>query len=497
MRFFKSKFKKLNPLKKLASQTAIYGVSSIVGRFLNYLLVPLYTRFFSTSEYGVVSEFYAYTGFFAVLLTFGMETGYFRFSSDNRYKGVYDTILSFLTIVSIGFLILIYLLSGDLAVLLHYEGYEHYFVWFAFILTLDTLGALPFAKLRQEENARRFALIKLVEIAVNIGLNVFFVMAKYQFENGSNGILASFYNPQIGVGYIFIANLVSSVFKLLLLSDKLIISFSNIDFSSLRKIVIYSFPMVIIGFAGIINEMLDRSMMKFLLPGTAAENLSQLGIYSACYKISIVMSLFIQAFRFAAEPFFFSQAKNEQAPKLYADVMRWFVWFCAAVFIVVTIYTEQFGLFVGKDFRSGLFIVPILLMANLMLGIYVNLSVWYKLTDNTFIGALVSIFGALITIILLTKLVPVYGYVGAAWATLFCYTFMVLVSYALGKRYFPVPYDLVRIISYIVLCVLVWIMYVAYFENQPLFMKITLFAGSLIALLMIDIRTWIKIIKRA
>jgi O-antigen/teichoic acid export membrane protein len=255
--------------------------------------------------------------------------------------------------------------------------------------------------------------------------------------------------------------------------------------------------MVIIGFAGIINEMLDRSMMKFLLPGTAAENLSQLGIYSACYKISIVMSLFIQAFRFAAEPFFFSQAKNEQAPKLYADVMRWFVWFCAAVFIVVTIYTEQFGLFVGKDFRSGLFIVPILLMANLMLGIYVNLSVWYKLTDNTFIGALVSIFGALITIILLTKLVPVYGYVGAAWATLFCYTFMVLVSYALGKRYFPVPYDLVRIISYIVLCVLVWIMYVAYFENQPLFMKITLFAGSLIALLMIDIRTWIKIIKRA
>jgi O-antigen/teichoic acid export membrane protein len=486
----------LNPLKKLASQTAIYGVSSIVGRFLNYLLVPLYTRFFSASEYGVVSEFYAYTGFFAVLLTFGMETGYFRFSNDDKYKGVYDTLLSFLFVISIGFIVLIYVLSGDLATLLHYEGYEHYFIWFAFILALDTLGALPFAKLRQEEHARRFALIKLVEIAINIGLNVLFVMAKYQFEHGSDGMLASIYNPQIGVGYIFIANLVSSIFKLLLLSDKILISFSRINFNILRTIVIYSFPMVIIGFAGIINEMLDRSMMKFLLPGTASENLSQLGIYSACYKISIVMSLFIQAFRFAAEPFFFSQSKNEQAPKLYADVMKWFVWFCAGVFIVVTIYTEQFGYFVGESFRSGLFIVPILLMANLMLGIYVNLSVWYKLTDNTFIGALVSIAGAAITIILLTKLVPVYGYAGAAWATLVCYTFMVLASYVLGRKYFPVPYDLVKILSYILLCVAIWIIYVAYFEYQLLLMKITLFVFAVISLFLIDLKTWIKLLKR-
>jgi len=486
----------LNPLKKLASQTAIYGVSSIVGRFLNYLLVPLYTRFFSTSEYGVVSEFYAYTGFFAVLLTFGMETGYFRFSNDDKYKGVYETLLSFLFVISIGFIVLIYVLSGDLATLLHYEGYEHYFIWFAFILALDTLGALPFAKLRQEEHARRFALIKLVEIAINIGLNVLFVMAKYQFEHGSDGMLASIYNPQIGVGYIFIANLVSSIFKLLLLSDKILISFSRINFNILRTMVIYSFPMVIIGFAGIINEMLDRSMMKFLLPGTASENLSQLGIYSACYKISIVMSLFIQAFRFAAEPFFFSQSKNEQAPKLYADVMKWFVWFCAGVFIVVTIYTEQFGYFVGDSFRSGLFIVPILLMANLMLGIYVNLSVWYKLTDNTFIGALVSIAGAVITIILLTKLVPVYGYAGAAWATLVCYTFMVFVSYALGRKYFPVPYDLVKILSYILLCIAIWIIYVAYFEYQLLFMKITLFVFAVISLFLIDLKIWIKLLKR-
>ncbi len=494
--FSYSKNEALNPLKKLASQTAIYGVSSIVGRFLNYLLVPLYTRFFSTAEYGVVSEFYAYTGFFAVLLTFGMETGYFRFSNDSKYKNVYTTLLAFLSVISIAFIVLIYFLSGNLAQLLHYEGYEYYFIWFAFILALDTLGALPFAQLRQEEHAKRFATTKLVEIAVNIGLNIIFVIAKSEYDSGSDSFIGSLYNPQIGVGYIFIANLASSVVKLLLLADKFFILEFSIDTNLLRNALSYSFPMVIIGFAGIINEMLDRSMMKFLLPGTVNENLAQLGIYSACYKISIVMSLFIQAFRFAAEPFFFSHAKDNKAPKLYADVMRWFVWFCSVIFIVVVIFTNEFGFFVGKDFRSGLFIVPILLLANLMLGIYVNLSIWYKLTDKTFIGSLVSIAGAMITIAFILQLVPVYGYAGAAWATLFCYCFMVVASYLLGRKYFPVPYDLGKIAAYILLCIFVWFISVNYFNDNVLIHKIMLTLLMIVLLVIIDLKAWLNFLKR-
>jgi O-antigen/teichoic acid export membrane protein len=270
--------------------------------------------------------------------------------------------------------------------------------------------------------------------------------------------LASLYDPSIGVGYIFIANLISSLMKLILLSDLFYKIGLKHDFVLLKKIFRYSFPMVIIGFAGIINEMLDRSMMKFLLPGTIHENLSQLGIYSACYKISIVMSLFIQAFRFAAEPYFFSIYKNENSRAVYADVMDWFIWFCSGIFIVVTIFLDEFGHFVGKDFRVGLSIVPILLLANLLLGIYVNLSIWYKLTDRTMLGAGVSLLGAGITVVLLWILVPLFGYTGAAWTTLICYASMALISYILGQKYFTIPYKVGNMVIFILLCIGIWLL---------------------------------------
>lgn len=448
----------MNPIKKLASQTAIYGVSSIIGRFLNYLLVPLYTRFFSTAEYGVISEFYAYSGFLIVLLTFGMETAVFRFAKDESSTTSQSTILRFLLSSSSLFIVCIAVLSPFLATQLHYQGYEYYFVLFAFILGADALGAVPFASLRLDERPTRFAFVKLTEIAVNIGLNLLFVFAKQRYDAGVNSGWSIFYDPSIGVGYIFIANLISSLVKLILLSDLFYKIGISSDFTLLKKIIRYSLPMVIIGFAGIINEMLDRSMMKFLLPGTVRENLSQLGIYSACYKISIVMSLFIQAFRFAAEPYFFSIYKSENSRQVYADVMDWFVWFCTGIFIVVTVFLDEFGLFVGKDFRVGLNIVPILLLANLLLGIYVNLSIWYKLTDRTMLGAGVSIFGAGITVILLYILVPLYGYTGAAWTTLICYALMAITSYLLGKKYFSVPYRLGNMVIFILLCIGIWLL---------------------------------------
>ncbi|HEY0261666.1 MAG TPA: oligosaccharide flippase family protein [Chitinophagales bacterium] len=443
----------MSALKKLASQTAIYGLSSIVGRFLNYLLVPIYTRFFLPEEYGVVSEFYAYSGFLSVLLTFGMETGFFRFAKDERFTKVYSTILQFLIASSLFFVALIAFFSTPLADSLQYKGFEHYFIWFAIIIACDAIGALPFAKLRQEENAVRFAVVKLLEIGVNVGLNFVFIylLQKSKTEN------ISWFNPSLGVGYIFIANLVASAIKLLLLSDKLIAVKNGFDAAFIKTALRYSLPMVIIGFAGIINEMLDRMSMKFLLPGTIKENLAQLGIYAACYKVSIVMSLFIQAFRFAAEPFFFSHAKEKNSRQLYADVMNWFMLFCSCIFVLVTIYLDWFGLFVGANYREGLFIVPILLLANMFLGAYVNLSIWYKLSDKTALGALVSIVGSLVTITLLYWWIPQFGYEGAAWATLACYAFMAIASYLLGQKFFPVPYNLWRLFFFLAVCVAVWL----------------------------------------
>jgi O-antigen/teichoic acid export membrane protein len=247
--------------------------------------------------------------------------------------------------------------------------------------------------------------------------------------------------------------------------------------------------MVVIGFAGIINEMLDRSVMKYILPGTVEENLSQLGIYSACYKISIVMALFIQAFRFAAEPFFFAQQKNSNAPEIYAKVMNWFVLFCSVIFIFVTVFRNEFSYFVGEDFRSGISIVPILLLANLLFGIYVNLSIWYKLTDNTMMGGWVSISGALLTVLLLFVLVPKMGYEGAAWATLICYSFMAAVSYILGQKYFPVPYQLWKIALCIAVCVAVWILSTLQLGTD-LAGKVLLVLVSLTTLFTVEIKTW-------
>ncbi|MCS6820001.1 MAG: polysaccharide biosynthesis C-terminal domain-containing protein, partial [Chitinophagales bacterium] len=398
------------------------------------------------------SELYAYSGFFTVLLAFGLETGFFRFyhKEENRQKIVFSTGLAFLTITSLIFIVLIYFFNGGLAALMHYQGMEYYIICFGWILALDALGALPFALLRAENKPIRFAAIKFAEIAVNIGLNLFFlVFCRKAFYNGENNWLASLYNPDIGVGYIFISNLAASAVKVLLLSPQLMLISSGFDATLLKKMLRYSLPMTVIGFAGIINEMLDRMSLKYLLSGTVQENLAQLGIYSACYKLSILMNLFIQAFRYAAEPFFFAQASRKDSPKIYADVLLYFTIFCVFIFLMISLFLQYFGLFIGQDFRSGLSIVPILLIANMFFGIYTNLSIWYKLTDRTLYGALVALLGAAVTIVLLWWWVPRMGYHGAAWATLGCYIFMTVVSYILGQKYFPVPYNIPKVLAYI------------------------------------------------
>ncbi len=452
-------------LKKLASQTAIYGLSSIFGRFLNYLLVPLYTYYFTAAEYGVVSEFYAYAGFFSVFLLFGFETGYFRFRDKEKPQRdkTYSTALIFIILINISFFGLILLINSQLSAALHYANHPEYLRWFSIILILDAIGSIPFARLRAENKALRFASVKVIEILTTIALSLLFIVycpklaAQHSYPE-----LDLIYDPAIGVGYIFIANLCASIVKFLLLTPQLKGLCWGFDWQLFKRLLLYCLPMVVIGFAGIINEMLDRALLKYLLPYDTQTNLKMLGIYGACYKLSILMSLFIQAFRYAAEPFFFAYSDKNDATKVYAQVLKFFVIFCVFIFLLVTLYIDFFKYFIGKEFRAGLEVVPILLMANLCLGIYVNLSIWYKLTDRTGLGAFVSLAGAVLTVILNLYWIPLYGYVGSAWATLACYAGMAIVSYLLGRKYYPVAYDVMRVLGYIGLGVGL------YFANQRL-----------------------------
>ena len=444
----------MNPLKRLASQTAVYGMSSVVGRFLNYLLVPLFTYTFAPAEYGVVAELYAYMGFLAVLLTFGLETGYFRFRSKGDWAPelVYATTLRVLVLGNLAFFVGLWLFRQPIADVLRHADHPEYIWWCAAILALDSVGAVAFARLRAENRALRFALVKVAEIGANIGLNLFFiVLCRQAFEADPDSLLGGLWNPAIGIGYVFLANLAASGFKLLLLSPELRGALGGFDQVLFRRLMRYSLPMVLIGLAGIVNEMLDRAALKYLLPFDDATNMAQLGIYSACYKLSVLMTLFIQAFRYAGEPFFFAYAKEADAGRTYALVLNWFVIFCVFIFLLVTLFLDLFQYFVGAAYREGLGVVPILLLANLLLGVYINLSIWYKLTDRTLMGAWVTLVGSVVTVALLFWWVPIYGYAGAAWAHLACYTTMVALSYALGRRYYPVPYELGRVLGYILL----------------------------------------------
>jgi O-antigen/teichoic acid export membrane protein len=439
-------------IRKLVSQTAVYGLSSIFGRFLNYLLVPLVTYHFSAAEYGVVSEFYAYAGFFSVFLLFGFETGYFRFrdKQNTEKDSAYSTALIFVVLINIGFFVAILALNSRLSPALNYADHPEYVLYFTVMLTLDAIAAIPFARLRAENKALRFASIKIFEIVITVLLSLFFILYWPKLHTHYPDFwLSKLYRPEIGVGYVFIANLVASISKFVLLSPQLLSIRWGFDRVLFARMWRYSLPMVLIGFTGIIDEMLGRVLLKHLLPYDMQTNMQMLGIYSACYKLSILMSLFIQAFRYAAEPFFFSYADKTDARLIYAKVLKFFVIFCMFIFLLVTLYIDFFKYFLGKDFRGGLNVVPILLLANLFLGIYVNLSIWYKLTDRTMLGAMVSLFGALLTIALNIIWIPHYGYVGSSCATLLCYASMAALSYLLGRKYYPVDYDVVRVLTYI------------------------------------------------
>ena len=427
---------------------------SIIGRILNYLLVPLYTRVFDQAEYGIVIVLYGMVGFTFAILTYGMETSFFRYAElTGERKKVFNTSAFSLLITTILFLTGVLFFSQSIANWIEYPNHQDFVILMALIIGFDTLTAIPFALLRAENRPGRFARIKMINIATNIGLNlIFFLLCPFVLKNFGNSSIAEFisvfYKPENGIiVYVFISNLVASALTLLLLLPEFRSFNFRFDYALWKKMIVYALPLLFTGLAAIMNELFGRVAMKYILPEDIAEQ--QIGIYSASYKIAILMSLFIQAFRYAAEPFFFAQAKEKDAKNSYALVMKYFVITISLVFLGIMMYLDVILLMLGENFREGAAVIPFLLIAYICLGIFYNLSIWYKLTNKTLYGAILALCGAGVTIIFNFLWIPKYGYMGSAYATLLCYGSMMIASYLIGLKHYKVNYDLKRIISYI------------------------------------------------
>jgi O-antigen/teichoic acid export membrane protein len=482
-------------IKQLAGQTAIYGLSSVVPRLLNYLLVPLYTRVFLPEEYGIVTEMYAYLGFLLVLLTFGMETGYFRFATKSKDNdSIYSTAFYTLLSTSTFFVVIMYLLSSKIVNGLGYPENPEYVVLLAMVIGLDAFCAIPFAKLRLENKAFTFSIIKIVGVTVNILLNLFFLTLCPKIEIFNNSIL---YNQNLGITYVFISNLVSSLLVTLVLVFKSGSVPKTFNLKQLKSLMLYSIPLLISGLGGTTNESFDRIFIKYLVP-EESNPLYQLGIYGSNVKLAVLMVLFIQMYRYAAEPFFFSTADNKDSPKIYSNMIKYFLVFTLLIFLGVGLFTDVFKYLVGSNFREGLGVVPILLLANLFYGIFFNLSIWYKLKNKTWYGIYYTFAGAIVTITLNIILIPNIGYYGAAIARLACYILMCVLCYYGGKKIFPIPYQIKRMALYFTLALLLF--FIGFFVNINIYIVSFIFRITLIAIFLyafikiekIDIKSNIK-----
>lgn len=453
----------MNPFKRLAGQTAIYGIPSIIGRFLNFLLVPLYTYGILTQgEFGIVNLFYSYTALLLVILTYGMETAFFRFSETETDKlKVYSTGLISIAATTSVFLLFTNLFPRQIAGWLQYPQYPNFIVWFAWIISLDVLSAVPFARLRALNRPIWFATIKSVNIFTLVLLNLFFLLlCPWLFNHYQGSWIGSavrlIWRPDWSIEYIFIANLIASLITLALLLPGVFNLKWKFDRELWKRMILYALPLMVAGMAGIVNETIDRILLRYLLPLSPADAEAQVGIYSACYKIAVLMVLFIQAYRFAAEPFFFSQMKNQDNRMIYARTMDYFIIVVSTIFLVTMLFLDTlFIRLTGPGFRGARGVIPILMLAKLFLGIYFNLSIWYKLTGKTLWGALITVVGMLITLGLNLIWIPlspdhlIHGYIGSAWATFFCYGVMMVMAYVIGQRYFPIPYNLKKFFGYI------------------------------------------------
>ncbi len=444
----------MGSLKKLFQQTFIYGLATVLPRMLSFLLVPLYTDILPKKEYGEVSIIFSWIVLFNVILAYGMETAFFRFFHKEKDKKlVVSTATVSLIISSLLFLVLAFSLKEHLA---SWSGIkEEYISYTIMVLVLDALVIIPFAWLRANQKPMRYAIIKILNVAVNLGLNVFFLLLLPEIASEtSNGMIDAIYLPNFELSYIFISMVIASAISLLILIPfyfKIQYSFSK---NLWKEMLRYSYPVLFAGIAFAINESFDRILLGWLLPSDIAEG--AVGAYSACYKLAIFMTLFATAFRMGVEPFFFSKATEENAPETYALITRYFVAFGSVILLTVIIFSDLLKelLIRDSDYWEAMKIVPFILLANFCLGIYHNLSVWYKVTDRTKMGAYISIVGAVVTLGINFALIPTMSYMASAIATVLAYGIMMFLSYYLGQKYYPIPYNLKKISLYFIVSVI-------------------------------------------
>lgn len=455
----------MSTIKKFAGQTAIYGLSTILARLLNFILTPLFVTVYPAKVYGIFTYMFSVASMVNAVLAFGMETTFFRYL--NKHEDKKDKVYSntFITVVAISIIFLAFttLFATNIAIWLQdgkvtttISDYVKFVKYFIFILVLDALAVIPFAKVRADGRPIRYGIIKGINILVFVGLNlIFIVFIPLILKNHWAGAdsISTWYRPE-WVGYVFISNLAASAITLVLLLPELLQLKPRFDWRLSKEMFLYSLPVLIANMSFIINENIDKFFLGRLLPPGISEQ--QLGIYGACCKLAIFLSIFVQAFRLGAEPFFFSHAKNKNSGETYSRIMTWFVIGVCLIFVGLVANIEILKYFIPGEGRqkliywSGLDVVPILLFGYVSLGIYMNLSIWYKLSDQTRYGLYISAAGAIVTVVLNVIFIPKYSYMAAAWVSAAAYGTMMILSYVLGQRNYPIPYNLVKIVAYLV-----------------------------------------------
>lgn len=479
----------------------IYGLSTIVSRLINFVLTPIYVHKFSAGVYGVFTNFYSWAAMIQAILAFGMETTFFRYlhKHDDNRKAVYAHTFTIIVLVSGLFLLTLLAFSPSIATWLnngvYHADYETYVWLFGLFLVSDALAVIPFAKLRADGRPIRFSMVKLANILMVLVANLTFLFAiPYLIEvhSGFARFAEPWYRPE-WLGYVFIANLIASVFTLLLLLPELLRVRLRLDRKMTIDMIAYSFPVLVANISFIINEHIDKILLPKLIPGEQGR--VDVGIYGAVSRIAVFLSVFVQAFRLGAEPFFFSYAKNENARRTYSRIMEYFIIAMVVVVVGITANIEWLKYFIKGDspeqqaiYWSGLEVVPILLMGYAMLGVYMNLSIWYKLSDQTRFGLYISGMGALVTLVLCFIFIPMYSYVAAAWITIVAYGFMITLSYLWGQTRYPIPYKVPKGLAYLLVAgALCWIMFGVL--NRHLIYSNILFLGFVGAIAFLERKT--------
>ncbi|MEO5892934.1 MAG: polysaccharide biosynthesis C-terminal domain-containing protein [Ferruginibacter sp.] len=472
----------MSSIKKLAGQTLWYGIPTIASRFLGYLMNMALPFFIALPEKTAdLVQVYTIIPFLNVLYAYGMETAYFRFSQTHDKQKLYSTLSISLFLSSIVFTLVLWFCKGSIINAADLNGHPEYVFWMIAIIAVDNLNTLPFAKLRQENRPKRYAFARIAGIVINLAVVIFFlgVIPKI-LKSNPHSFLNLIYNKDVGLGYYLLGNLCGSFFTLILLSKEIRQIKFSFDTVLWKEVMRYSAPLIIVGLGGMVNDVLSRLIYRHVvdLPQKQADH--ELGIFANIFRIALLITILIQAFRMAAEPFFFNKSKDENAQRTYARVMKFFVIACCFMFLLIGLYLDVFKwiftTFANPRWAEGLQVVPLLALGNIFLGIYYNLSVWYKLTNKNTYGAVITIIGAVITIVLNIVLIPKLHYTGAAIATFTCYLFMMVSSYKLGQIHYPIPYPVKKLTAYVVIVILIYLVHLGvnkFYPNHLWFSMIT------------------------